>query len=337
MVLSRSDETDLLIPIYEGVHETPPWRRFLSRLQHRTRADHAALVLRQGAAPMHEATQFFSGADIRARVLGASPTERALTDAVPFDRLKPGRVYSESELIELGDVDQHGQHRDYLAQIRVGSLRVVRIVAPEALWAWLVIARESGEFSAADGALLSAIVPNFAVALDIFAALERARFKAAQSEDALARAGIGWIALDAKGQRIEASALGERLAHSPGAPCRGRIETGRDEAERIVKAFSGARPLLAAALPATIAYVRDAPIGDAPRVAALQQLYGLSPKEAGLAVALANGQTLGEAAEALGLSLETARNYSKRIFVKTDTRGQADLVRLVLTGAASLA
>jgi DNA-binding CsgD family transcriptional regulator len=340
MVLSRSDETDLLIPIYEGVHEASPWRRFLTRLQHRTRADHAALILRQGSGQMHEGTQFFAGADIRARVQGVLPAERAVIDAIPFDKLKPGRVYNEDEFIEFGGVRQHRQYRDYHTKIGVGSVRVMRIVAQEGLWAWLVIVREVGEFSAADGALLSAIAPNFAVALEIFATLERARFRLAAAEDVMARAGIGWMALDAKGQRVDASPIGDRLVSVSGGrttPRRGDEEDRCGAIDWIVEAFSGARPLVASALPTEIAYARAAPEGGAQRGGVLERLHGLSPQEARLTVALANGQSLGDAAAALGLTLETARNYSKRIFAKTHTRGQADLVRLVLTGPASLA
>lgn len=340
MVLSRSDETDLLIPIYEGVHEASPWQRFLTRLQHRTRADHVALILRQGSAQMREETQFFAGADIRAREEGVLPAERAVIDAIPFDRLKPGRVYNQDEFIEFGGAREHRHFRGYHDGIGAGSVRVMRVVAQEALWAWLLILREAGEFSAADSALLSAIAPNLAVALDIFATLERARFRLAAAEDAMERAGIGWMALDAKGQRVDASPIGDRLVFLSGArttPRRGDDEDRPGAIDWIVDAFSGARPLVASAVPTEIAYARAAPEGGATRATALERLHGLSPQEARLAVALANGHSLAEAAAALGLTLETGRNYSKRIFAKTHTRGQADLVRLVLTGPASLA
>ena len=59
----------------------------------------------------------------------------------------------------------------------------------------------------------------------------------------------------------------------------------------------------------------------------LVDLFGLLPSEARLANALANGASLAEAAEQMGLTIETVRNYSKKIFAKTGTRGQADLVR----------
>ena len=69
----------------------------------------------------------------------------------------------------------------------------------------------------------------------------------------------------------------------------------------------------------------------------LAAAHGLSPREAALAVALAQGETILAAGQRLGLTPETARNYSKRLYAKTGTSGQAQLVRLVLTGLAPLA
>jgi DNA-binding NarL/FixJ family response regulator len=71
--------------------------------------------------------------------------------------------------------------------------------------------------------------------------------------------------------------------------------------------------------------------------AALQALHGLSAREAALAQAISCGEPLVEAGLELGLTVETARNYSKRIYGKTGAAGQADLVRMVLTGLAPLA
>lgn len=60
-------------------------------------------------------------------------------------------------------------------------------------------------------------------------------------------------------------------------------------------------------------------------------LLELSPTEAKLARALANGLTLEDAAESLSVTLNTARTYLKQVFLKTSTNRQPDLVRLVLT------
>lgn len=71
--------------------------------------------------------------------------------------------------------------------------------------------------------------------------------------------------------------------------------------------------------------------------AVLRATHGLSAQEAALAEALSRGEPLVGAGLALGLTPETARNYSKRIYAKTGTTGQADLVRLILGGLAPLA
>jgi DNA-binding CsgD family transcriptional regulator len=62
-------------------------------------------------------------------------------------------------------------------------------------------------------------------------------------------------------------------------------------------------------------------------------LYGLTPAEAALASALAGGTTLAEFAEARGCSEETARTHLKRVLDKTQTRRQAELVRVLVTNA----
>lgn len=64
------------------------------------------------------------------------------------------------------------------------------------------------------------------------------------------------------------------------------------------------------------------------------ELHGLTPTEADLAAAIAEGRTLAEFAAARGSTEATARTHLKRILDKTQTRRQADLVRLLLTGVA---
>jgi DNA-binding CsgD family transcriptional regulator/PAS domain-containing protein len=62
---------------------------------------------------------------------------------------------------------------------------------------------------------------------------------------------------------------------------------------------------------------------------ALRQAYGLTPKEAALATALADGHTLEQAAARLEMRYETARTHLRRIMSKTQTSRQAELVRLL--------
>lgn len=64
------------------------------------------------------------------------------------------------------------------------------------------------------------------------------------------------------------------------------------------------------------------------------RLYGLTAAESRLACALAAGRDLADAAAELNITMESARTYLKRIFMKTDTRRQAELVRLILASPA---
>lgn len=64
-------------------------------------------------------------------------------------------------------------------------------------------------------------------------------------------------------------------------------------------------------------------------VDALKQTYGLTSKEAGLALALAEGETLQQVAERLEMQYETARTHMRRILSKTGTSRQAELVGLL--------
>ena len=62
----------------------------------------------------------------------------------------------------------------------------------------------------------------------------------------------------------------------------------------------------------------------------LMAVLRLTPREASLAELLARDMTLTEAANALAISRENARIHLKRIFSKTDTHRQAELVSLIL-------
>jgi FixJ family two-component response regulator len=68
----------------------------------------------------------------------------------------------------------------------------------------------------------------------------------------------------------------------------------------------------------------------------LLRLYGLTEAEAHVAAALAQGRSAEEIAEEYGITINTARTHIKRIFSKTSTRRQGQLVSLLLSGLAQL-
>jgi len=111
--------------------------------------------------------------------------------------------------------------------------------------------------------------------------------------------------------------------------------SGRRALSVVVKALragtAGAgRPRLAAV------FITDPDQEVAAEAQTLSGLYGLTPAEARLASSLVRGMSPAQAAAALGLTVNTVRTHLKRIFSKTETRRQSDLVRVLLTGAAPL-
>jgi DNA-binding CsgD family transcriptional regulator len=73
-----------------------------------------------------------------------------------------------------------------------------------------------------------------------------------------------------------------------------------------------------------------------PRAVVLRHAFGLTAAEADVALMLARGTDLDEIAAARGVSLGTIRQQLKAIFLKTETRRQAELVALVMRLAPSL-
>lgn len=68
-------------------------------------------------------------------------------------------------------------------------------------------------------------------------------------------------------------------------------------------------------------------------IAELQAQFGLTPHQTKLTALLAEGATLVQAANVLGVAMQTARWHLREIFERTGTHRQIDLVRLVLQKA----
>lgn len=71
------------------------------------------------------------------------------------------------------------------------------------------------------------------------------------------------------------------------------------------------------------------PDGNLPRLGLLSALFDLSPAEARLAVALSAGKSLKTTATEMGIEFNSARTYLARIFSKTGTTQQSQLVALL--------
>ena len=332
MRIPNLGETDLLVPLHSGMFEQPMWQTFLRRLRRVCAAEGATIALagagEDGDVLLHD---------------GAAPT-------IPDGAMREARVYAGEE---LGAADP--------------DIRAVRVGASDVKLTLIVLG------SLAPGAeiasLLSALVPHLRVALDVLSAIERERGRASASAEAFRRMNFGWIALDERCHIVELDAQAERLLERMGSLRRGpydRLVPAQPATDRqlteLVKAMAQDRrhrprainisqdpwvdilvaPMRVAALAGggravAAVYLRGDRTSSADRHEQLTDLFGLTPAEARLAWSLAQGMSIAEAASAHGLTTETARYYSKRIYAKTGARGHVDLVRNILTGVLALA
>jgi DNA-binding CsgD family transcriptional regulator/PAS domain-containing protein len=88
--------------------------------------------------------------------------------------------------------------------------------------------------------------------------------------------------------------------------------------------------------PGAIVFIRD-PNRSISAAAALQALFQLTPAEARIAEALANGKSLAEIAVSQRANRQTVRKQLKAIFAKTGTNRQAQCVAAILRSIAAIA
>jgi len=87
----------------------------------------------------------------------------------------------------------------------------------------------------------------------------------------------------------------------------------------------------------SVVFISDPSGSDVPSLEeTLRKLFQLTPSEARLAVALVKQVSLKEAAEHLEITEGSARQYLKRLFAKTNTHSQTELMKLLLMGPAAL-
>ncbi len=87
---------------------------------------------------------------------------------------------------------------------------------------------------------------------------------------------------------------------------------------------------------AAMLFVSDPDSGSPSTVEMLRNIYGLTNAEAELVQLLVSGHSLDEVSGLRGVTMNTVRSQLKHVFAKTDTKRQGDLVRLIITGVASL-
>lgn len=366
MAIILGEEHDLIAALHRGTLGAPPWEDFLEQLRRRTGADFASLFFKGD----HDWLQTIR---IPALPHGSDDINEFYqqkfgnSDALPHNAMRLNRVYSFDEFLDPNDPRQSRLKSLFMHDADVRFARNIRVAEPNGGQIWISLGRKKSDFSVSDGALLGSLANHLAIAAGTHSELERQRLKAGVSADAIMRLNFGWFMLDASGRIIDMSEQAEALVHeaqtlrkSPN----GRLIAASADAQGILRKFLQLRQagesavrtvhlsddpwldmlltnpptdLPSAMKPLAIAYVHGERSSSAERSQHLASLFGLTLQEARLALHISHGVTIREAAVLLGLTHETTRLYSKRIYAKTGTRSQADLVRLILASIVALA
>jgi DNA-binding CsgD family transcriptional regulator len=346
MAVTLLEAQDLVALLHRGTLASEPWGDFLGGLRRRMGADRALIFLARA-----------NGAEINRIEPGGSSAELPGSDmALLTSRsgpVRPMRVFAGPDLEGIPAVAR------LIPSLRVSHLRLLRVEETGGALALLVIGKNGDDFAAADVSLLANLADHLEIALRTWAALEQERLRAGISGEAIRRLNFGWFLLDRSGAIVDCSTEAEALLHERRAVSRtprGLLLPDRREAqgalrrylEKLGRGETASRAIHLSDEPwldmlltprggsLVAAYVHGEAPTSAERSAQLMELFGLNAKEAQLALLISRGVTINEAAGQLGLTKESTRLYSKRLYAKTGTRGQADLVRLILASVVAL-
>jgi DNA-binding CsgD family transcriptional regulator len=233
----------------------------------------------------------------------------------------------------------------------------------------------SPDFSDADRLLCRRLLPHLKRALNLHLSINQDRKVNTLYSQAMAQLMVGVIVLDEHGEVLECNTMARAIVDmNDGLRINGKqfeatyandnrklqrmvrdaLAPATASKVSLVEAMAASRPsgkvswgLVVQSMesdqwtegkhrPSVAVFVRDAEGKAHPPVKLAQQLFQLTPAETSLAIQLANGLSLEEAAEALNIRRNTARAHLRSIFSKTGVRRQTELVRIFLNSVAWL-
>jgi DNA-binding CsgD family transcriptional regulator len=359
----------LLAALHDGPFETPPWTTFLELLRAKLDADYSGIIFKPPDRGPGGVVELFAGDDAPLEVHQFYRESFYRSDPVMGGTLCEGQVYDLNDVFDETN-DYHRKYRQQILEPRgVRHMKAVRVTEPSGVTGWMFIARRDKPFDQRDAELLARLSAHFRRSLRNHIALEGELLHARAADSIIARLNIGWLTLDATGTVVRTSAHASAiLDHSAALKIGkdGRLVAMRSSANGVlqsaiaaISAEGSARPQAICVsddpwlnmmltpftgVPASpdrtsvmIAFLQGETRFGARRHEQIAELFGLLPSEARLALLISQGASLAEAADKLAITLETARSYSKRIYAKMGVRGQADLVRSILTSVLTLA
>lgn len=333
--------------LFDGLTDRPIWSRFLTELARHCGAHEAFLVV--------EGSSLTS--DMNA-IVTPDPADAAwIAGRLPLAALRALPVREASAV-----------------ETELGQACALRIALPERRSIWLIVQGEPFKTIVAI-ALFRRLSAMLGRVLPLYELLGDAERKLRVAEYVIESSGTGTLLVEANGYILSANAVAQDLMSGAGPLfvldghlCARTTQATRQlrdaiaEMARLQSTTADPACYVPVALPdpdraqpltliirpgppfgpvsaplkrTAVIVLRDPALPAMLSVADLERLFALSPAEARLATRLADGEGLEEAAVALGVSRNTARSQLQSVFAKTGINRQGDLVRLLLSSAAS--
>lgn len=356
----------LMEQLYEGVLTDEGWSEALRTVSEVTRSPQASVIVYDEQSQAVAISETFGMPEETLRAYNEH--YNLLDEARPLVKsIAPGGWYFDRRDLGERAMQRSAFYQDFFLHHDIASTLCNRLLTEGSVGAYLSLQRSPGQpnFDDREIAGFTRFIPHVQRAVRIRTHLRRLADRAGLASMALDRLRVPLLVLDEQRRILLANAEAEALLQrSPNLQVRhgclhaqglraGQLEqllhtacgqTGPAIADGALIVDAWGRPTLQLlvlplpvrlqtfnrwARPLALALLQDPNQPQTVQQHLLQQLYGLTPAESRIAQALGQGDTLGQAAQRLGVSLGTVRTQVKAVFAKTGIHRQADLVRLL--------
>lgn len=376
LTVSLSEFSTLLERIYQGPMEQVPWGKVLELMRMQLHANYVTLILRSPAADrsglMVNASEHgtTSAGEVSYNSYYYSldpfvglPSDRVVT----IDEHLGQAAWCSSELYQQF-LQPLGVRYVLGADLRTEGGVECRFRVSRKI--------DAPDFTESEKALCMVLLPHLKRAVDLHSRMDVVESERNVCAGAIDRMLVGMAILDESGTIIKTNAAADEiLANKDGirmvkggldvdyAPENRKFQrllrratmANLGAAPAVTEAMSITRPSGKARLgvlvrtiplsewsndnrrrPACVIFIRDPERKSQVSRDMVRQLFEFTPAETELALQLANGLTLDESAEELGISKNTARAHLRAIFSKTGVTRQATLVRMLIGSVVPL-
>jgi len=371
--LSFDQLSELVGAIYQGPLEPVPWSGALVMLRGILRANWATLILRPASAD--QLALIIRAGGQGPEVYHAAYSHYEAFSMDPFVGLPLDHVVTIDEMMSTSWMEGKF-YETFLEPNDIRFIMGADTVTEGGANCRLRITRPPGErdFSERAKALCQALLPHLRRSVTLHSRIESIETERQLYSSTMDRMLVGTVVFDESGLVLRTNAVASGvLAEKDGIRInqnRLHAEFAAEDRElqRLIKMAlteSGAVPIVPQPMtvtrpsgrsslgvlvrpvpagewseerhrPAAVAFIRDPERKWQLSLEMVRQLFGLTGSEAALALLLANGFTLDEAAVELGIRKNTIRAHLRSIFAKTGVRRQTTLIHLLLSSVASI-